>query len=192
MAALGRRSTKRSSRRADQRARRGDEAGHRLRRRRHDAVDVRHGSRRHALQLQPRRAGRRGSRRSGSRPPRAWSGSSMPPQGGLHHRRAHRPQRQPAGGHAGQPGQGRLHRVHRGQLLHEVDRCRLLAAAGVHHLCGAAKCTTIEYKSQTRGTSSPRLADTTSSPTSATSSATSRAATPTTTVKLPNPTYYLP
>ena len=63
--------------------------------------------------------------------------------------------------------------VHRGRLLHEVDGCRASSQQPAYITCAAAKCTTIEYKSQTRRhVESAAVAATTSSPTSVTSSAT--------------------
>ena len=66
-----------------------------------------------------------GSWTSGSRPPRAWSTSSTPAAG-----KGYTSSASPAAtttqeaATAGQPEQGRLHRVHRRQLLHQVDSAR--------------------------------------------------------------------
>ena len=69
---------------------------------------------------------------------------------GVHRLRSHRPQRQPEGRHRGQPGQGRLHRLHR-----RTGSTRSGPASGPlssRHTSRAPlpKCTTVEYKAGTR------------------------------------------
>jgi hypothetical protein len=67
----------------------------------------------------------------------------------LHHRRPDRAQRRPEAGHDRQPGEGRLRGLHLRALLHQVDRRGQQPAALLGHVRNR-KCTTIEYKSQTR------------------------------------------
>ena len=90
---------------------------------------------------------------------------------GLHPRRAHRSQRQPEGGHPRQPGQGRLHRVHQRELLHQVGqrhRAQRPAVAGRHALRG--RRVHDDRVQVARPASTSRRRDTASWPTSATSS----------------------
>ena len=126
----------------------------RLRRRRHDALDLRHGGRGDALQLRPGPPGRRGCRTRSSRPRRAWPTSSTRPPGwaitvfGI----TGRSDDQEAAT-LGQPDQGRLHRVQRRQVLHEVDGTPAPSQQPTRYItCAddAAKCTTVEYKAGTR------------------------------------------
>ena len=126
----------------------GREARARLRRGRHHAVDVRHGSRGHALQLRPRAAGRLGpgaalpghaghGRASSTRQQRWGSPSSVSPA-------AATTRRPPPW----QPGQGRVHRLHGGQFYTKWTGADANKPAYI--TCAAAKCTTVEYKAGTR------------------------------------------
>ena len=131
----------------------GRQAGCRLRRRRHDAVDLRHGRRRHALQLRPRRPGLRlGPAAALPRHPGHARARQRRRWRGLRRGRSDRTARQPARRHARQPRQGRLHRLHRRELLHEVDSGATRSSRRSTSTARRAptSCTTIEYKSQTR------------------------------------------
>ena len=91
-----------------------------------------------------------GCRTSASRPRPAMVGFVNKAAGdGLHDLRPHRPQRQPEGGHARQPRQGRLHAVQRRQLLHQVDRPAPTRSRRTSP-ARRPKCTTVEYKAGTR------------------------------------------
>ncbi len=96
------------------------EPRHRVRRRRHDVVDLRHGGPRHALRLRPGVAERVGPGRA--LPGDARHGRLRAGRRGRRLRRVrpHRSQRRPEGGHARQPRQGGLHGLRRRELLHEV------------------------------------------------------------------------
>jgi len=93
----------------------------RLRRRRHDAVDLRHGGRGDALQLRPQGPERRlGHARQVPGDARDGRLRQRGPGPRLPRLRHHRPRRVPGAGDARQPHQGWLRRVQRRELLHQA------------------------------------------------------------------------
>ena len=104
-----------------------------------------------ALHLRPGRAGRPTSRRGGSRPRPGWSTSSTRSRPW-----ASRSSASPVATTTRRPPRsttcrGRLHRLQRRQLLHEVDGQPATASSPSYVTrATAAKCTTVEYKAGTR------------------------------------------
>ena len=150
-----------------------------LRRRRHHAVDLRHGGRRHALQLRPDAPERRGCRTRRSRRRRRWSTSSTRPRSmgfaifGL----TGRNDAQKAATLDNLTKVGYTPFTAR-QLLHEVDRRGHQPAAVLHHLRRREL-----HDGRVQGGHPQAHRDTTSATTSCSTSATSgptcRAGTPT-------------
>ena len=99
------------------------EAGDRPRRRRHHAVELRHGGRGAALRLRPGPPEQLGA---GPEVPGRARHGRLRRQGreaGLHRLRRDRPHQRPGARDAGQPDQGRLrHDLHGRHALHQVDR----------------------------------------------------------------------
>ena len=171
--------------------RHGEKPAHRLRRRRHHAVDLRHGGRGHALRLRPGPPGHLGP------------GPALPGDPG--HGRASSttaaamgftvfgltgPQRQPEGRHRRQPAKVGYTAVPR-----RTTSSRSGPASDSSSRPTSRAPPRSARPSSTRpapASTSSRTSATTSSSTSATSGRTCRAGTPTGTLKLPNPTYYLP
>ena len=156
----------------------GREARAGLRRGRHHAVDVRHGGRGRCTSTSTRPCRTSGSRSSASRRHRAWSSFvNTAAATGVHRLRSHRPQRRPEGRHRGQPGQGRVHRLRRRPLLHEVDRRR--GPLSSRHTSRALRRSARPSSTRPAPASTSRTSATTSCSTSATSGPTCRVGTPT-------------